>query len=297
MNNFLSPPEIAASTIEAGIKKTGTTVGKLIALALLAGAYIAFAAAASNMAAFNLLADQTKYGLGKCLAGAIFAGGLMLVILCGAELFTGNNLILMGVLNKKVKTSAMLKNWVVVYIGNFLGSVLIAYMLVHTGLLKSGGNLLGAVTIKIAVGKVGLTFIQAVLLGILCNWLVCLAVWMATAAKDVAGKMIAIFFPIWMFVTSGFEHSVANMFYVPAGIFAKSIPALSDAAMQAGVTQQQLAGLNWGSFLLHNLLPVTIGNIIGGGLFVGAFYYFIYVRNDRDKKTLEALKPIKFSGK
>ncbi len=276
--NYLTPAEIAESTIQAGIKKVHTPALHLLVLGVLAGAFIAFASEGSNMAAFNLLARADTYGLGKALAGAIFGTGLMLVLVAGGELFTGNTLIFAGVLDRRVTVPQMLRNWFWVYIGNFIGSLLIACMMNASGLFGSGANLLGGMTIKIAVYKVGLSFTQAFVLGIMCNWLVCLAVWMCYGAKDISGKIWAVFFPIWLFITSGFEHSVANMYYIPAGIFAKASPQLAEAALAAGVTAEGLARLNWGSFLLQNLLPVTLGNIVGGAGFVGAAYWFAYIR-------------------
>jgi formate/nitrite transporter len=209
----------------------------------------------------------------------------MLVIVAGGELFTGNTMIIAGVLERKVQIGAMLKNWLFVYLGNFIGSLFIAWMMARSGLFDSGAYLLGGVTVKIAAYKVGLTFFQAFLLGVMCNWLVCLAVWMATGAKDIAGKLLAIFFPIWLFITSGFEHSVANMYYIPAGILAKANPNWASAAGSLGVTPEKLAHLTWGSFLMGNLIPVTLGNIAGGGIFVAGIYWFAYKRN-RSKETL-----------
>ena len=279
--NYLTSPEIAEATIKTAVKKAKTPVINLLFLGILAGAFIAFASEGSNMAAFNLFAKPETYGLGKALAGAIFGTGLMLVIIAGGELFTGNALMIVGVLDKKVKVIDMLKNWCVVYIGNFIGSVLIAYLMNHSGLFSSGADVLGAMTIKIAAYKVGLSFSQAFVLGLLCNWLVCLAVWMAYGAKDITGKILAIFFPIWLFVTSGFEHSIANMYYIPAGILAKSNSALVEAAKGMGVTAEKLEHLNWGSFLTSNLIPVTLGNIVGGGIFVAAVYWFVYIKRNR----------------
>ncbi len=278
MTNYLSPQEITAATVETGIKKSKLSAAKMIVLGFLAGAFIAFAAEGSNMAAYNLWASPTTYGLGKALAGTIFGTGLMLVLIAGGELFTGNTLIVLSVFEGKTTPAAMLKNWFFVYIGNFLGSVFIAYLMVHSGQFGVSANLLGAMTIKIAAYKVGLSFSKAFILGIMCNWLVCLAVWMAYGAKDIAGKILAIFFPIWLFITSGFEHSVANMYYIPAGILAKSNPAYAEAAAQIGVTTEKLAHLNWSAFVINNLLPVTLGNIIGGCVFVAGVYWFAYAK-------------------
>ncbi len=277
--NFLSPKEITAATINTGIKKSKLSVAKMLLLGFLAGAFIAFAAEGSNVAAYNLWTGPATYGLGKTLAGTIFGTGLMLVLIAGGELFTGNTLITLGVLDGKVKPTAMLKNWLFVYIGNFLGSLLIAYLIVHSGQLGASANALGGMTIKIAAYKVGLSFSKAFILGILCNWLVCLAVWMAYGAKDITGKILAIFFPIWLFITSGFEHSVANMYYIPAGILAKANADYSAAAEQLGVTAEKLAHLNWSTFVVNNLVPVTLGNIVGGALFVAGIYWFVYARD------------------
>lgn len=279
--NYLTPPEITEATIQTGIKKSKMTSLNMIILGILAGAFIAFAAEGSNMASFNLLAKPETYGLGKVLAGAVFGTGLMLVLIAGGELFTGNTMMIAGVLEKKVSIKAMLKNWFFVYVGNFIGSIFIVYMMNQSGLFSSGDSMLGAVTIKIAAYKVGLTFSQAFFLGIMCNWLVCLAVWMAYGAKDMTGKIFAIFFPIWLFITSGFEHSVANMYYIPAGIMAKGNKTLTDAAAVLGVTPEKLNHLNWETFFINNLIPVTLGNIVGGGIFVAAVYWFVYIRSGK----------------
>lgn len=161
-------------------------------------------------------------------------------------------------------------------------------MMVNSGLFNSGDNLLGAMTIKIAASKVALPFMSAFWLGLMCNWLVCLAVWMSWAAKDIAGKLLAIFFPIWLFITSGFEHCVANMYYIPAGILAAANPKWVEVALAHGVTPEKLANLNWTSFFLNNELPVTLGNIVGGGVLVAGYYWFVYKSG---KKKLETVEP------
>jgi formate/nitrite transporter len=269
----LKPAEILDLTISTAQDKATGSFQKLFLLAILAGAFIAFAAEGSNMAAFNLFAVPETYGLGKALAGVVFGTGLMLVVLAGGELFTGNTLIIAAVLEKKVGMSAMIRNWIIVYAGNFVGSILIAYMMANSGLFTSGGSMLGAVTLKIAVYKVNLSFVQAFYLGIMCNWLVCLAVWIASGADTMAGKIFSIFFPIWLFVTSGFEHSVANMYYIPAGILAKANEKFAELS---GLAPAALDSLTWGSFAVHNLIPVTLGNIVGGGIFVGMVYWYTY---------------------
>ena len=217
----LSPAELVCAAIAAGEKKAGLVWRKQVLLGILAGAFIAFASAASNMAAFHLLGRPETYGLGKCLAGAISPVGLILVVVAGGELFTGNTLIGVAAAEGRVRLGALLRNWIFVYAGNVTGSVLIAHMTYASGLLASGAGELGGVTIKIAFYKTSLEFIPAFYLGVMCNWLVCLTVWMAWAARDMAGKLFAVYFTIWLVITSGFEHCVANMYYVPADIFAK----------------------------------------------------------------------------
>lgn len=280
---FLTPQEVTEATIQNGINKVSYKPVQSFLLAFLAGAFIAFASEGSNMAAFNLFANPETYGLGKVLAGSIFGTGLMLVVIAGGELFTGNTMILAAVLERKVSIGSMLKNWGIVYLGNFVGSVFLAYMMVQSGLFSSGDSMLGVVTMKIGVYKVGLTFTQAFFLGIMCNWLVCLAVWMSTAAKDITGKLLAIFFPIWLFITSGFEHSVANMYYVPAAIMAKGNTKWVEVAAEHGLTAEKLSHLTWQNFFVHNLLPVTLGNIVGGGILVATIYWFVYVVQNRQK--------------
>jgi formate/nitrite transporter len=276
MDKIRKPDEILELSLNVAETKAKGGFVKLILLAILAGAFIAFGAESSSLASYGLLAEPSTYGLGKTLAGAIFPAGLILVIIAGAELFTGNVLIAGAVVARRVSIGALLRNWGIVYLGNFIGSLLIVWLIVTSGQLHVGGDMLGAVTIKIAAGKVGLSFSSALALGVMCNWLVCLAVWLAYASDTVQGKIAGIFFPIMVFVLSGFEHSIANMYYIPAGIIAKSDPALVDAALGIGVTQQQIDGLTWASFFGDNLPPVTLGNIIGGAVFVSFAYIAAY---------------------
>ncbi len=276
--NFLTPAEICAFTEESGVKKALLPSVKQFVLGILAGAFIAFASEGSNMAAFNLLAEPGTYGLGRCVAGVVFPTGLMLVVLCGGELFTGNTLMGIALTQRRISWSGMLRNWFFVYLGNFVGSVFLAHMMANSGLFNQGAGLLGGVTIKIAAGKASLPFISAFYLGIMCNWLVCLAVWIASGAKDMGGKILGIFCPIWLFITSGFEHSVANMYYVPAGLMAKSNPAWAAASK---LSPEALDALTWPAFFVNNLVPVTLGNIVGGMGFVGMAYWFSYLRAEK----------------
>jgi formate/nitrite transporter len=273
-SEFLDSKSIAKSFIETGIKKVGLPITKQFLLGVLAGAYIALAAQGSNAAIHTI----ESVGIGKALAGALFAVGLMLVVVAGAELFTGNCLVVIAVGEKKARLSAMLRNWFFVYTGNFAGAMIVVLLVFASGQFDFSHGLLGGFTIKTAAYKVGLSFGKAVIMGILCNQLVCLAVWMAAAAKDVAGKLLAIFFPIWLFIMSGFEHCVANMYYIPAGILAKSNPVWTEQALALGASPGAVEALNIPSFLLGNLLPVTLGNIIGGVVFVGMAYWLIHLR-------------------
>jgi formate/nitrite transporter len=252
----------------------------MLLLGVLAGAFIGFAAEGSNMAIHTI----DSVGLGKALAGALFATGLMMVVITGAELFTGNTLMVVTCLQGESKWLKVLKNWFYVYLGNFIGSMIIVFCILLSGQFDFTSGLLGGFTIKIAVYKTSLTFTKAFFMGILCNWLVCIAIWMALAAKDICGKLLAIFFPIWLFITSGFEHSVANMYYIPAGILAKFNPQWVQEAISLGVTPEKLDNLNWGTFFVNNLIPVTLGNIVGGSLFVGMIYWVSFLYEGRSMK-------------
>ncbi len=271
--NLLAPEQIAEQTVQNGYKKANTGVAKLFVLGILAGAFIAFASEGSNAAIYNI----PWAGVGKALAGAIFTTGLMLVIVAGSELFTGNTLMVAALVQKKITLPGMLKNWITVYAGNFAGAIFIAWLIFLSGQLDFSSGLLGGFTIKTAAYKVSLGFTKAFIMGILCNWLVSLAVWMAYGAKDMTGRLLAIFFPIWLFITSGFEHCVANMYYIPAGILAKANPQWVEQAITLGATAEKIDHLTWGSFFSRNLLPVTLGNIVGGVVFTGMAYWFVYL--------------------
>ncbi len=271
-NNYLTPSEIAEYVVETGEKKAKLPIVKALVLGILAGAFIGFASEASNQAAHTI----SSIGLQKTLAGAIFATGLMFVLIAGGELFTGNSLMVVGLYEGKYKLRHMLKNWTFVYIGNFIGGLIIAYLIVNSGQLawSSDGVVLGEFTVNVAVKKVNYSVVQLIFMGILCNWVVCLAVWMCYAAKDISGKILACFFPIWLFITSGFEHSIANMYYLTAGLMAQKDGFQTTLDTSAGHYDN---ALTVGS-MFYNLSFVTIGNIIGGALFVGTAYWFVYLR-------------------
>lgn len=273
---FQTITEVIEQNIQNGIKKTNLTTKKLILLGIAAGFFIGIGAEASSLAMHGI----SNVGLARTVAGAVFPIGLMLIVLLGGELFTGNCLISMAVYDKKSKLKGMIRNLTIVYISNFIGAALMAWMINNCGQLNFSDGGAGAFTIKVALGKVGIDPMQAIVSGILCNVLVCLAIFMAATAKDVAGKCIAIFFPIFVFVISGFEHCVANMYYIPAGIFAAHNPLYAAKATELyGITAEQLSGLNFGT-MFSNLIPVTIGNIIGGMVFVGLLYWYLYRKKE-----------------
>ncbi len=269
---FLSPGEIAHTVSDIAKGKCALGLLQMILLGMLAGVYIGFGAQLATMVTHDL-APHTGAGFAKFIGGSVFSVGLMLVILAGAELFTGNNLILTGVLSGRCSTGSMLRNWAVVYFANFIGSLLIAGIMYYSGLWKTGGNAVGASAVKTALAKVNLPFSEAFFRGIGCNWLVCLAVWMAIAGKDAVSKILGIYFPIMAFVASGFEHCVANMYFIPMGILLKDNASIAGAA---GVGAA--ADLTWAKMFTGNLLPVTFGNVVGGALFVGGVYYLAYLR-------------------
>ncbi len=253
-----------------GVAKTQLPVMAVVVLGMLAGAYIAFGGLISSAVTFDMV-PIAGIGLKKLISGATFSVGLMLVIVAGAELFTGNNLIIMSVISGKTSWKSLTKNWLIVYFSNFVGSIMIAMIFYFSGLWKIGGNGLGIAAVKIAHAKVNLTFAEAFFRAIGCNWMVCLAVWMAWGSRNIASKILAIFFPIMGFVAIGFEHCVANMYFIPTALFLKEWANIS-------VVGLDLNSLSWASFFFKNLLPVTIGNIVGGCVFVGMSYWFAYVK-------------------
>jgi formate/nitrite transporter len=266
-------PKTIAETVAqtVGVAKATSPWFTVFVLGILAGAYIGFGGLLSTTVTFDAAA---KWGIGfsKILGGAAFSVGLMLVVIAGAELFTGNNLMVSSVMMKEITFNTMLKRWGIVFLANFIGSMIIVFVFYFSGLWKTGDGALGAAAVKIAYTKTALTFGEALWRGIGCNWLVCLAVWMALAARQIIGKIFAIFFPIMAFVAIGFEHSVANMYFIPTGIL------LMNGAGFSNVPGVDPNILGWINFFWRNLLPVTIGNIIGGGVFVGMSYWGAYLR-------------------
>ena len=271
-------PATIADTLTRTVcrQKTRESILRLTILGFFAGVYIGFGAQLAIMVTHDLAAF-VGVGMSKLIGGAVFSVGLMLVVVAGAELFTGNNLIFLSVLDRQVTVRKLLRNWTIVYFANLVGSLLLVLLMYWSDLWKTDGGLVGAKALSIANAKVNLTFLQAFARGILCNWLVCLAVWMAVSARAVAGKVFAVFFPITAFVASGFEHSVANMFFIPLGLALKGQTAIVTAA---GLTDK-LAHLTVGGMAM-NLIPVTLGNIVGGAFFVATLYWVVYVRKGKN---------------
>jgi formate transporter FocA len=271
------PAKMASRMEEVGVTKSNLRTDTMFALAILAGAFIACGAIFATVASTGLAAVDVGYGIIRVIAGLVFCLGLIAVVVAGAELFTGNNLIIMAFASGRITGGQLMRNWVIVYLGNFVGSVATALIMFATRQYMFSNGALGANAIGIANTKCSLDFIQAIALGIMCNALVCLAVWLCSSARSTTDKILAIIFPITAFVAAGFEHSVANMYFIPIGLFIKSyaVPEFWEAI---GKTAADYSNLTWSAFLINNLLPVTIGNIIGGVGFVGLVYWFIYLR-------------------
>lgn len=263
---FLTPAETALAIVENGQRVTTQSLSRTVVLSLLAGFYIAFGAQLATVVTQDAAAAAGT-GVSRLLGGSVFSVGLMLVVICGAELFTGNSLLAKAALHGRIPWRKLGENWLVVILGNLAGSLFFAWLMSRSGLWQP--ERLADHAVAIAAGKCRLPFEQALIRGILCNWLVCLAVFMATAARDILGKILACYVPIMTFVASGFEHSVANMYFIPTGLL---------IAARRGLAEPQLT---WGNFFLGNLLPVTLGNILGGVVFVAFAYWFIHLRGTR----------------
>jgi formate transporter len=266
------PPAQMAERVEGvGVTKVQLQFWNSLMLAILAGAFIALGAEFSTL---TITGISPGFGLQKLAGGVTFCLGLILVVVAGAELFTGNNLIVMAWASGNIGLGKLLGSWALVYVGNLIGSLATVGLMFLTEQWKFANFGVGATALTIANAKVNLAFMPALVRGIMCNALVCLAVWLCFSARSVTDKILAILFPITAFVASGFEHSIANMYFIPMGI---ALSAQPDVVAAAGLTAADLVRLNWGGFV-GNLVPVTIGNIIGGGVMVAFVYWFIYLR-------------------
>lgn len=263
---MFTPKEIAKNYINIGTTKAKLSVIDTILLSIMAGMFIACAGIASTAATVTI----ESASVAKLVSACIFPAGLIMVVLCGSELFTGDNLVVIAWLSKKIKFYEVLRNWVLVLFGNFIGACIICAFVVYGHTPDLFGGKLAEVIVSTANAKCGLSFQDAFLRGIMCNILVCLGVWAAAAAKDVAGKVLGAFFPVMCFVMCGYEHSVANCYYIMAGFMAKA---------EYAVAGDNLTAFN---FFVGNLIPVTLGNIVGGAIFVGFAYWLIYLRKENN---------------
>lgn len=270
----LLPAEMAEKAEQIGVKKARMDAARTIALSVLAGAFISLGGVFFTVA---VAGSTLPFGLTRLVGGVVFSLGLVLVIVGGAELFTGNTLIVMAWAGRKVRSLEVIRNWALVYTGNFIGAAATAVLVWASGQYNMGRGAVGASALVIADAKCGLEFLPALALGVLCNALVCLAVWMSFSARSVADKVLVIVPPIACFVAAGFEHSIANMYFVPLALLVRDFAP--DSFWHAiGKTGGDFPSLNWLNFFTNNLLPVTLGNVIGGSVLVGGMYWFIYLR-------------------
>jgi formate/nitrite transporter len=287
----LLPPAMAAKAEDLGVKKANLSLANMFVLAILAGAFIAMGAIfATTVSAGSIAVNAADgatvyktglpYGIVRLLTGLVFTLGLILVIVGGSELFTGNNLIVMAFSSGKVTLGALLRNWVVVFVGNFVGAILTAYIMFLTKQYTFGSGAIGLAALNIGEAKTSLDFVQAIALGMMCNALVCMAVWLCYSARTTTDKILAIIPPISAFVAAGFEHSIANMYFIPVALFIKDMGA-PQFFETISKTAADFPHLTWSNFFIANLLPVTIGNIIGGAVMVGLVYWFIYLRKPK----------------
>ena len=263
-SSFKSPVDTAKAISGTAGAKNSANIVNVILLSFLAGAYIALGGLLAVVASAGMIKAGAPIGLEKFVFGAVFPVGLIIVVLAGSELFTGNVMFMtLGVLDGNATVGGLAKNWVISWIFNFVGALFVAYVLAFMGGIVPADptNAIAAKAIAVSEGKVKLDFLTAMISGIGCNWLVCLAVWLANASDDIIGKIVGIWFPIMAFVCIGFEHSVANMFFIPLGMFLGA------------------EGVNWGTIIVNNLIPVTIGNIIGGAIFVACIYWYTYLKD------------------
>lgn len=277
----LLPPEMAAKAEATGVAKAALSIPTTFLLAVLAGAFIGLGA----MFATTVTAGASgalSFGVTRLLAGLSFCLGLVLVVVAGAELFTGNNLIVMAWASRRISTASLLRNWSIVYVGNFVGAIATAALVVASGHYALGAGAIGLNALAIADAKCALAFFPAVALGILCNALVCLAVWLCHSARSTTDKILSIAFPISAFVAAGFEHSIANMYFIPVALLIGEL-APPDFWQTTGRVVGDFPHLGWSQFAFANLLPVTLGNVIGGALLVGAVYWVVYRRGASER--------------
>ena len=261
-SSFKSPVDTAKAISATAGAKNSANIVNVILLSFLAGAYIAFGGLLAEIASAGMLAAGAPVGLEKFVFGAVLPVGLIIVVLAGSELFTGNVMFMtIGVLDGSASVGGLAKNWVLSWLFNFVGALFVAFVLAYMGGLFPADSAFATKATAVAAAKVKMPFAQAFIKAIGCNWLVCLAVWLANASDDIIGKIVGIWFPIMAFVTIGFEHSVANMFFIPLGLFLGA------------------EGVTWSTMIINNLVPVTLGNIVGGAVFVACIYWYTYLKD------------------
>lgn len=269
----LVPVEMAKKAEDVGVKKASLDAGRTLALGVLAGSFIALGAAFMTTVTAGAAGSSWPPGVVRLCGGTVFALGLLLVVVGGAELFTGNNLLTMAWASRRISTLALARNWALVFVGNCVGAFSMVAMIALSGQVKLLGGAVGAQAIAIAKAKMHESFVEAFVLGVLCNVLVCLAVWMSFSARTTVDRLVAVVPPVAAFVTMGFEHNVANLYLLPVAFVAAQEPLVLKAAqLEAAPEWLSLGGM------AMNLLPVTLGNMVGGGLLVGATYWTIYLR-------------------
>ena len=271
----IMPPAMAIRAEESGVKRVSMDPLTLLVLSVLGGAFIAFGAIFATTVSAG--SSELSYGVARLLAGLVFSVGFILIVIGGAELFTGNNLIVMAWASGKVKASDLLLTWAIVFVGNFIGAFMTALLMFYTTQYSFGTGSVGLAALSTAHAKTTLAFVPAVTLGIMCNALVCLAAWMCYSARTTVDRVVTIVPPIAAFVAAGFEHCIANIYFIPIGLFIKA--GAPDSFWGAiGKTAADFPSLTWSNFFVANLLPVTIGNVIGGSVMVAAVYWFVYLR-------------------
>ncbi|MDI3321518.1 formate/nitrite transporter family protein [Pinibacter soli] len=274
---YNTPAQVVDYVVETGHKKSTLPTTKMLFLGIMAGVFLSLAAHATIIVTHNI----PYLGFARLISGLIFPVGLVLILLSGSELFTGNTLIMVSCLQKKASWKNYAKSLFFVYIGNLIGSLLVVVCLYCYNHDCHTDNLISAYNIKVAATKSSMTPSAALISSTFANLLVCMGVWFCYTAKDVAGKIMGIFYPIFLFIVLGLEHVIANMYYIPMGLLAKTNPAYLQAAKDMGVSAEKLCNLNLSNAIINNIIPATIGNLVGGALMVGAFYWWMFFKNEQ----------------
>ena len=284
-SHILNPAQMAQAAEDAAFGKATSPPLKSFLLGLTAGGYIALGFIFFTTSQVG--AAELPWGVAKVLGGFVFATGLALVVLTGAELFTSSTLTLTARASGRITWGQLLRNWGIVYVANFLGALTMVVLVYLGGTWHNADGGWGAVVLNTSLAKISHSFLEAFVLGILCNLMVCLAIWAAYSGRTTTDKVVAVTMPIALFVASGFEHSVANMFMIPLGVLIKE-NAGADFWSTAGLDQAAYDGLTWQAFYLDNLLPVTLGNIVGGGVMIGVLYWTVFHLSERRKKAVSS---------